>query len=35
VEEKRRLSDTVLDNSGSPEQLQQQVEAFWESLNLG
>jgi dephospho-CoA kinase len=35
VEEKRRRSDVVWDNSGSPEELQRQVEGFWESLNLG
>ena len=29
---KRRRADVILDNSGSPEQTQAQVERFWQSL---
>lgn len=35
VDEKRRHCDVVWDNSGSSQALQRQVEAFWESLNVG
>lgn len=34
IEDKRRLADIVIDNSGSIEQTERQVDAFWSSLPL-
>jgi dephospho-CoA kinase len=33
-EEKRRLADTIIDNSGTLSHTRQQVERFWRSLGL-
>jgi dephospho-CoA kinase len=32
LETKRKLADVVIDNSGSPESAQAQIEHFWRSL---
>ncbi|ANF96291.1 dephospho-CoA kinase [Paenibacillus bovis] len=34
IEEKKRIADIVIDNSGTPEQTQQQLQQFWESKRL-